>query len=82
MILDEYVLIGDTDYAVGGMYSDKWIDDSFDHEFGIEKCGHYELDKVEIDYVAAVDQDGGEHEVAFDAGLWARIEEELLGVLI
>jgi hypothetical protein len=38
----------------------KYVDDSFDHEFGTEVIGHWELDWEETDIVAVIDTDGEE----------------------
>ena len=37
-----------------------YVDDSFDHEFGTERRGHWELDWESTDIVAVVDSDGDE----------------------
>jgi hypothetical protein len=48
----EYLVILDGDSV--------YVDDSFDHEFGTERCGHWELDWESTDIVAVVDSDGDE----------------------
>ncbi len=37
-----------------------YVDDSFDHEFGTERIGHWELDWEQTDIVAVIDSDGNE----------------------
>lgn len=37
-----------------------YVDDSFDHEFGTERIGHWELDWEQTDIVAVIDSDGDE----------------------
>ena len=39
----------------------EWIDDSFDHEFGTEVCGHWEC--VKCDYV---DPDSGQPPLEYE----------------
>jgi hypothetical protein len=37
-----------------------YVDDSFDHEFGTEQRGHWELDWDETEIVSVIDTDGEE----------------------
>jgi hypothetical protein len=37
-----------------------YVDDSFDHEFGTEVRGHWELDWEQTDIVAVIDSNGEE----------------------
>lgn len=37
-----------------------YVDDSFDHEFGTEVRGHWELDWEETEIVSVIDTDGEE----------------------
>ena len=37
-----------------------YVDDSFDHAFGTERIGHWELDWEQTDIVAVIDSDGEE----------------------
>jgi hypothetical protein len=37
-----------------------YVDDSFDHEFGTERIGHWELDWEQTDIVSVIDPDGDE----------------------
>jgi hypothetical protein len=37
-----------------------YVDDSFDHEFGTERIGHWELDWEQTEILAVIDSDGDE----------------------
>ena len=37
-----------------------YVDDSFDHEFGTEHIGHWELDWEQTDIVSVIDTEGEE----------------------
>lgn len=79
---DRDISIRGIQYRITGTYSEKWVDDSFSHEFGVHHCGHNEIQDVEIECVTVVDQDGGEAEIYPDSFLKAEIIEELSGVLV
>lgn len=79
---DRDIEIHGVQYRINGTFNERYIDESFSHEFGIHRCGHYEISDVEIDCVAVVDQDGGEAEVYPDTFLKAAIIEELNGILV
>lgn len=79
---DKNIEVGGVIYSVQGSYSDRYVDDTFSHEFGVEKCGHYKVDRITIESVYYEDSDGGDHEIPYDSFLWAKIEEELMGVLV
>lgn len=53
----------------------QWIDDSFDHEFGTEKCGHWEV--VEYDILSCVGPDGEDEDPCFDEALSKKIDEKV-----
>jgi hypothetical protein len=52
-----------------------YVDDSFDHAFGTEVRGHWELDWEETDIVAVVDGDGEEIDPETIPGLIRAIKQ-------
>ncbi len=58
----------------------QWVDDSFDHEFGTEECGHWELDWEATNILSCTDQDGNEVETCDDSRLVRAIERKAEGI--
>lgn len=52
-----------------------YVDDSFDHEFGTERIGHWELDWESTEIVAVIDSDGDEIDHESVPGLIRAIKE-------
>jgi hypothetical protein len=52
-----------------------YVDDSFDHEFGTERIGHWELDWEQTDIVSVIDTDGEEIDPYDVVGLTRAIKE-------
>jgi hypothetical protein len=63
----EYLVILDGDSV--------YVDDSFDHEFGTERCGHWELDWEQTEIVSVIDTDGDEIDHESVPGLTRAIRE-------
>jgi hypothetical protein len=57
------ISLNDVDYVVDVEYDLKYVDDSFDHEFGTESCGHYEARNIHILSCISYDEDGEPREV-------------------
>lgn len=57
----------------------QWVDDSFDHEFGTEECGHWEIDWDETNVLSCAGPDG---EIDPDSvpGLMRAIERKAEGL--
>jgi hypothetical protein len=53
----------------------QWIDDSFDHEFGTEECGHWEIDWDATSIVSCTDPEGVDIDPDGIDGLTRAIEE-------
>jgi hypothetical protein len=47
-IRDEFITYNEQTYYVKVGIQYTYVDDSFDHEFGTEECGHWELDEMNI----------------------------------
>jgi len=58
----------------------QWIDDSFDHEFGTEECGHWEIDWDATDVVSVNDSAGDEIDPDDIPGLMRKIESKAAGL--
>ena len=54
----------------------QWVDDSFDHEFGTEECGHWELDWDETNIISCLDPDGDDIDPDGVPGLTRAIERQ------
>jgi len=44
-------------YYVQGVFSCVWVDDSFSHEFGVHRCGHYEVVDVDVYRIEQINGD-------------------------
>jgi hypothetical protein len=58
----------------------QWVDDSFDHEFGTEECGHWELDWDETNIISCLDPDGDDIDPDAVPGLTRAIERQAEGI--
>ena len=58
----------------------QWVDDSFDHEFGTEECGHWELDWDETNVLSCLDPDGDDIDPDGVPGLMRVIERKAAGL--
>jgi hypothetical protein len=69
-------------YSVELEIAGQWEDDSFDHEFGTEECGHWEIDWDETQVSAYEITESTEEEVDVDAvpGLLDEIMEHAEGI--
>ena len=55
-----------------------YVDDSFDHEFGTERRGHWELDWEETEIIAVLDTEGAEIDADGVPGLILAIRDAAL----
>lgn len=53
----------------------QWEDDSFDHEFGTEECGHWEIDWDATEILSVLDAEGDEVDHEATPGLTKAIQE-------
>ena len=53
----------------------QWEDDSFDHEFGTEECGHWEIDWDVTEIISCTGQEGEEVDHEATPGLTKAIQE-------
>ena len=58
----------------------QWVDDSFDHAFGTEECGHWELDWDETNVLSCLDPDGDDIDPDGVPGLMRAIERKAEGL--
>jgi hypothetical protein len=58
----------------------QWIDDSFDHEFGTEECGHWEIDWDATSIVSCIDEEGDDIDPDDIPGLMRKIESKAAGL--
>ena len=82
MRFEKDIVVHGTQYLVVGSYSERIVDDSFSHEFGVQRCCHAEIENIELEYCAMVDPDGGEQEVEPDKYLLELIKESLSEALV
>ena len=57
----------------------EYIDDSFDHAFGTEHCGHWEFDKLDdviVEVCLYIDDDEDETEIEFDGEVFEHLHDE------
>jgi hypothetical protein len=62
-------------YAVTLDVEVQWEDDSFDHEFGTEECGHWEIDWDATEIISCTGQDGEEVDHEATPGLTKAIQK-------
>ena len=58
----------------------QWVDDSFDHEFGTEECGHWELDWDATNILSCFDEEGDDIDPDGIPGLTRAIERKAEGI--
>jgi hypothetical protein len=58
----------------------QWVDDSFDHEFGTEECGHWEIDWDATTIVSCTGPEGDEIDPDDVPGLVRKIESKAAGL--
>ncbi len=58
----------------------QWEDDSFDHEFGTEECGHWEIDWDATSIISVTDPEGDEIDSDAVPGLNKAIKEQAEGM--
>ena len=58
----------------------QWVDDSFDHEFGTEECGHWELDWDATNILSCFDEEGDDIDPDAVAGLMRAIQRKAEGI--
>ena len=68
-------------YYISGcaVSSFEYEDDSFDHAFGTEHCGHWEFDKIEevvTEQCLFIDNEENETEVEFDSEIFDHLHDE------
>jgi hypothetical protein len=71
---------GNHEYLVELEVEVQWVDDSFDHEFGTEECGHWELDWDATNILSCLDEEGDDIEPDAVAGLTRAIERKAEGI--
>ena len=71
---------GNHEYLVELEVEVQWVDDSFDHEFGTEECGHWELDWDVTNILSCLDEEGDDIEPDAVAGLTRAIERKAEGI--
>ena len=49
-------------WFVEGSAELRYIDESFDHEFGVERRGSWVVDSFDVSSVGIIDEDGEDHE--------------------
>ena len=74
------VSLAGEDYVVTLDVEVQWVDDSFDHEFGTEECGHWEIDWEETNVVTCLDPEGDEVDPDGIPGLMRVIERKAAGL--
>jgi len=57
-ILEKLIEYQGREYSVKAAVDYVWVDDSFDHAFGTEFCGHYEVADLEV--LECTDENGEE----------------------
>jgi hypothetical protein len=70
----------DQQYLVELEVEVQWVDDSFDHEFGTEECGHWELDWDATNILSCFDEEGDDIDPDAVAGLTRAIERKAEGI--
>jgi hypothetical protein len=58
----------------------QWVDDSFDHEFGTEECGHWELDWDATNILSCTGPDGEDEDPVYTQGLMRAIQRKAEGI--
>jgi len=71
---------GNQEYLVELEVEVQWVDDSFDHEFGTEECGHWELDWDATNILSCFDEEGDDIDPDAVAGLTRAIERKAEGI--
>ena len=82
---DKFIKIDGKEYYVMFNYWENRVDDSFDHEYGTKKCGHYEVSDIDILEVYLQTDGGDQLEInmmRIDPALKKAITDELLGMRI
>lgn len=74
--IDGFIKIDGREATFIAKYSTRWEDDSFDHAFGTENCGHDELDEVEISSLIYSDDDDC-NEIEETAEIKEKVEREI-----
>lgn len=57
----------------------EYVDDSFDHAFGTEHCGHWEFDKLDcvtVESCLYIDDEENETEIEFDDEIFYHLHDE------
>lgn len=70
----------DNEYQVILDGQSMYVDDSFDHEFGTERRGHWELDWEETEIIAVLDTEGAEIDADGVPGLILAIRDAALEI--
>jgi hypothetical protein len=70
----------DQQYLVELEVEVQWVDDSFDHEFGTEECGHWELDWDATNILSCFDEEGDDIDPDAVAGLMRAIQRKAEGI--
>jgi hypothetical protein len=71
---------GNQEYLVELEVEVQWVDDSFDHEFGTEECGHWELDWDATNILSCFDEEGDDIDPDAVAGLMRAIQRKAEGI--
>lgn len=71
---------GGLEYLVELEVEVQWVDDSFDHEFGTEECGHWELDWDETNVLSCAGPEDEDIDPDDIPGLMRAIERKAEGL--
>lgn len=74
---EQQVDIKGMSFWVEGYFDKHWKDDSFSHNHGIEKCGHYEARDIVIEEAYIIDEDGEQWKIDLGESLKKNIIESL-----
>lgn len=74
-IRDEFITYKGQEYYVKVGIQYTYVDDSFDHEFGTEECGHWELEDLDIMELKRITEENEEVDVKEVEGLEEYLKE-------